>query len=57
MNVNATHTIAAPTDAVWQIIAQGGDVHRWFIAAITSCDLTGTGEGAASLHDGQWCEA
>jgi uncharacterized protein YndB with AHSA1/START domain len=47
MKANASQTIDVPPDAVWAVIAQGGDVHRWFGAAITTCELIGEGEGAA----------
>jgi uncharacterized protein YndB with AHSA1/START domain len=47
MKANVSRTIAVPPNAVWAVIAQGGDVHRWFGAAITTCELTGEGESAA----------
>ncbi|MEM6387701.1 MAG: SRPBCC family protein [Pseudomonadota bacterium] len=46
MKTEVTQTIQAAPDEVWQTISQGGDVHRWFTGAITTCELTGSGEGA-----------
>ncbi len=47
MKAHVAQPIDAPSDAVWDLIAKGGDVHRWFAAAITTCELTSDGEGAA----------
>jgi uncharacterized protein YndB with AHSA1/START domain len=49
MKTEVTRLLKAPPDKVWAILADGGDVHRWFDSAITTCVLTGTGEGATRL--------
>ncbi|MEM6898505.1 MAG: SRPBCC family protein [Pseudomonadota bacterium] len=46
MKTEVTETIQASSDEVWQTISQGGDVHRWFAGVITTCELTGSCEGA-----------
>ena len=39
-------TVQIPAADAWHVISQGGDVHRWFGAAITACELNGNGVGA-----------
>ena len=46
MKTERTRTIRAPADKVWRTVSTGGDVHRWFSGVITTCELTGSGEGA-----------
>jgi len=35
-----------PAADAWHVISKGGDVHRWFGAAITACEHNGNGVGA-----------
>ncbi|XOV83321.1 MAG: SRPBCC family protein [bacterium] len=46
MRTEITRTIQVPANEVWATISKGGDVHHWFTGVITSCALSGTGEGA-----------
>jgi len=42
----AQAVVEAPATALWETVAAGGGVDRWFGAAISSCELSGTGRGA-----------
>ncbi|MEM6693903.1 MAG: SRPBCC family protein [Pseudomonadota bacterium] len=46
MKTEVIQTIEASPEDVWETISQGGEVHRWFTGVITTCELTGSGEGA-----------
>ncbi len=46
---SATGHIKASAEKVWETIAIGGEVHRWFGAVITACELRGSGSGAERI--------
>lgn len=39
-------TVQMPAASAWHVISKGGDVHHWFGAVITACELNGDGVGA-----------
>ncbi|MEM9761257.1 MAG: SRPBCC family protein [Pseudomonadota bacterium] len=47
MHIQVKKRVETPSDRLWATVASGGEVHRWFGEVITSCELTGSGEGAA----------
>ncbi|MBE9049165.1 SRPBCC family protein [Nostocales cyanobacterium LEGE 11386] len=57
--VVAEQEISGKTDAIWETISAGGNVHKWFPMVIHSCQLQGTGEGASrfcTMADGNELE-
>lgn len=46
MQTTEAGTVNAPAERIWATIAAGGDVHRWFGAFVTACEITGSGAGA-----------
>jgi uncharacterized protein YndB with AHSA1/START domain len=38
--------VAVPAAQIWDVVSQGGNVHRWFGRVITACELKGEGAGA-----------
>ncbi len=47
-SVVITMTINAPSEKVWEVIAKGDGLEKWF-SAIESCELTGSGAGAKRI--------
>ena len=47
-SVITTMTINAPSDKVWEVIAKGDGLEKWF-SAIETCELTGSGAGAKRI--------
>ena len=47
-SVVTTMTINAPSQKVWEVIAKGNELEKWF-SAIESCELTGSGPGAKRI--------
>ncbi len=44
-SVVTTMTINAPSEKVWEVIAKGDEIEKWF-SIIETCELIGSGEGA-----------
>jgi len=42
----AVAIVNAPGDKIWETVAAGSGVHKWFGAVITACELKGSGAGA-----------
>ncbi len=47
-SVVTTMTINAPSEKVWDLIAKGDGLEKWF-SAIESCELSGSGAGAKRI--------
>jgi len=47
-SVATTMTINVPSEKVWEVIAKGDGLEKWF-SAIESCELTGSGAGAKRI--------